>query len=204
MRRDRSVNNPLATCVSLRVWRNVADRVDTAGRVSAEPPGRAIRTLDDATSGLLAQDRGSTRGTGAEVADRRKRQKAEAADRRIEHQRHPGRNRERQGAANGHQANHSGHQNQTCEHVLQPPREEQGQGASGEWQDCGREWEFLRRINLAPAPFAPGKGRTDRCTCAGKGLGMQEQSSTPEVTDDCLSFVTPRQQGAVARGEDVQ
>lgn len=213
MRRDRTVINPFAKCVSLSVWRNLADTVYTRGRVSADLSKPAIRLLDVEASGLLAQQRSAASPAGAQVGDRRQRQKAEAADRRVKQQRRRGWNRKRKGATDGNQAKCTGHQNQTCKHVLQPPREEHSQVASGAWQDCGRAWEFLRRINLTAAVL-PGTVHVTACRRTGPGLqgrscavpgkrGRKDAPSFPEVTDDCLSFVTPRQQGAVAICEDV-
>lgn len=40
-------------------------------------------------------------------------------------------------------------ENQTCDHVPQPPREVHEQDARVPWQDCGRPWENLRSLKAA-------------------------------------------------------
>lgn len=251
-------------CVFDNVWRNLADISHPGTANFADLRCAVVLFNSFRRSGLLANHRGRLRDlAGTKAADGCQHQQGEAADDRIEQQRHPDRHRHRNRATRGHKANHRGYQYQTCEHFLQPPREEHHQRASVAWQDCGRPWENLRRINLTVGRLGwrwgtgidlvtlrrlprtkeqrkvarrlrgcgvdsrPLKTKGNMSDCAmdvrspvlllawdwlrrhqaaaiWHKTGIPESLHTPELTDDCLSFVIPDQQGArVASFEDV-
>lgn len=254
MRRDGTVINLSRVCVSDNVWRISADRL--VSKICSFATDGAASTVRVPRSSLLAQQRGRLkRVAGTAASDGGERQQAEAAHNRVKHQRQAGRHRECNRTAHGQKANHCGNDNQTSEHVLQPPREGHRQFASHAWQDCGRPWVNLRRINrLVGSGEARGNGAFHELTigcmlvnhtqpeiahgfrpfhlqckymknnqntatvsqCAGpmnsrvsrafRALpshaaiwhksGAGESRHTPELTDPCLSFVIPDQQGA--------
>lgn len=254
MRRDGTVINLLRVCDSDNVWRFLADR--STSTIRAVATDRAASTVCVPRSSLLAHHRGRLkRAAGTAASDGGERQQAEAADNRVKDQRQAGRHRECNRTAHGQKANHCGNENQTSEHVLQPPREGHRQFASHAWQDCGRPWVNLRRINrVAGSGEALGNGEfheltigcvlvdykqpeivhgrkpfhhqfkymknnqnsaavsqsagpmSARVSRAFRALpshaaiwhksGAGESRHTPELTDPCLSFVIPDQQGA--------
>lgn len=264
MRRDRRVIKLSRVCISDNAWQLLAETAHPAGEKTVNVCGRLSPAERNRTSGFLVKDRGRPLARpAAEAAQHCQRQEAEAAHRGVKQQSHPGWYRQNEGAGCDQKANHGGQDNLTCEHVLQPPREEHLQRASIAWQEYGRPWVNLRRVNrdavgrkraLQPtSPSAttgsilPGSAqlrvanrrRCQRCirkymmannkiqasgpaispaicreAWVGMGLtppaaiwhkpGRPEMRHTPEVTDDCLSFVIPDQQGArVAAIEDV-
>lgn len=254
MRRDGTVINLLRVCVSGNVWRILADQ--STSTIRAVAIDGAASTVCVTRSSLLAQQRGRLkRVAGTAASDGGERQQAEAADNRVKDQCQAGRHRECDRTAHGQKANHCGNENQTSEHVLQPPREGHHQFASHAWQDCGRPWVNLRRINRLVGSGAARENRAFHELTIGCMLvnhtqpeiahgfrpfhrqckymknnqntaavsqsavpmslrvsrvfralpshaaiwhksGAGESRHTPELTDPCLSFVIPDQQGA--------
>lgn len=109
--------DPLAVCFSDNAWRNLADLLQPGGADSAE-----ACTLDrGGFLGLVAKKRGLDGLRGAEVQKCRQHQERQAADNRVERQRHQGGKRQGEGSARDHQANQGRRQDQTREHVHFPP-----------------------------------------------------------------------------------
>lgn len=263
MRRDRTVTDEVTVWVLSNTWQNLADMLAVSGGKPADGSGLPLPEPSRLCLGLLPHQRAARRRPGgAEIHDRRHEQQGQAAADRIEGERDPHRNRQGKGCGHHQQPHQPGHHDQSSEHVLQPPREEQDQRARPAWQDYGRLWENLRlperarlqgcttrkvigrgivagrfsRIAFQPLIAAApplwisrrndlknneknaGFGSPDPSrrwwsgrVAAQRGrdaaiwhkTGGPESQRTPEVTDDCLSFVIPEQQGArVETGED--
>ena len=121
------------------------------GRTWAERSGLRVEHLNRLLDLRRAQGREGCRE-----------QERQAADHRIPKQRNPDRNRKRDGHRHRHQPDCRRHKNQTRDHVLQPPREEQDHVARMAWQDCGRVWVNLRSANRVTRRRKSAAGRAGR------------------------------------------
>lgn len=135
-------------CLSHQFRRNLADE---AASIQQGPAcGQSTDHAGRDPSGLRPQHLRRLRGLRrAQAQERRCKKERQAAHNRITDKDDPCRNREEDGCGHCHQPDRCGNENQTCNHVLQPPREEQDHAARIAWQDCGRAWVNLRSRDRA-------------------------------------------------------
>lgn len=168
---------------SFKTWRNLADLCKPNIPHSAAAPRPTATAPCGRSSGLGPQDMGDLRWLGrATGQDRGGDKQRKAADRRVKGQGNPGRNRKGEGPAHYHQPNRCRQENQTCKHVLQPPREEHDQRASSAWQDCGYAWENLRLSVRTQQRYAALE--------SGRNRNSTARNSVPNILQSWVEFRT--------------